>query len=550
MIPQLQSSAEAQPRRSASRRVPFVASPAKRAHAALFALVIVGIGIRAATYLANRSIYIDEAALALSIRDRGWWALVAQPLDYAQTAPPGYLLLVKAAILTFGGSELAYRLPAFIAGCAAVVLFALLAWRVLNVPGALTAIALFSIARPLVLYATEAKPYAFDILVAVGVTLLAHRAWRRGFRHSDRLALAAVGIAAVTVSQAAVLILPAVGLALLWLAWGQNTRGLLATVAPAWVVAVVLAVGYASVNYTQEGRAYMQAFWWDGFFPLPPQSLADLLWLPRVAVAFGMDPFGSPQRGVPALIALAGVLWFWRRDRSTLLLLSAPIAITLIASALKLYPFGLGRPTMQASAGRVILFLAPAAFLFVGAAFGSIFEHVQKPRVLIAVGAIMLGVSLSVPTVAAFPYVRDDARGVLSYLARHRAPDEPIYVHYRGEQYMRFYAPRLGISMDGVTFGRCAMNTPREYVREWETMRRTGRAWFVFLHNGESDRRLLRAYLRGNGERVVGMEKPNAEAHLFRFDTSRPAIIPPTEFFSGPESSYLRAIACGAVYSR
>jgi len=51
--------------------------------------LIIGLGIilRVAEYLPNRSLWRDEASLALNITNRSLFELLSKPLDYNQGAP-------------------------------------------------------------------------------------------------------------------------------------------------------------------------------------------------------------------------------------------------------------------------------------------------------------------------------------------------------------------------------------------------------------------------------------------------------------------------------
>ena len=64
-------------------------------------IIVFGIVVRLVQYLSNRSLWADEAALALNIVNRSYSEL-GQPLDYDQAAPIGFLWLEKLAIDIFG----------------------------------------------------------------------------------------------------------------------------------------------------------------------------------------------------------------------------------------------------------------------------------------------------------------------------------------------------------------------------------------------------------------------------------------------------------------
>src|SRR5687767_15072000 len=75
----------------------------------LFYFVLaLGIFLRCYQFLMGRSLWEDEAHLALNFITRGYLGLL-QPLDYLQAAPPLFLWSVKSFALVFGYGERALR---------------------------------------------------------------------------------------------------------------------------------------------------------------------------------------------------------------------------------------------------------------------------------------------------------------------------------------------------------------------------------------------------------------------------------------------------------
>src|SRR4030095_1086789 len=80
-----------------------------------FGLITAGAAIRALRVIDRRSLWFDEAMLALNTCGRDI-AGVATPLWWEQHAPIGYLWLERGACLLGNGNESALRAPAYIAG--------------------------------------------------------------------------------------------------------------------------------------------------------------------------------------------------------------------------------------------------------------------------------------------------------------------------------------------------------------------------------------------------------------------------------------------------
>ena len=135
--------------------------------------IIIGLGIvlRLVQYLYNRSLWFDEVSLALNVIEKTFSELL-QPLDYGQMAPPGFLLVAKVLINTFGDGEYVLRLFPLAAGIFSLFIFYEVARRVLSQRGLIIALAFFAISYPLIRYSSEFKQYSSDVAIALGISLM------------------------------------------------------------------------------------------------------------------------------------------------------------------------------------------------------------------------------------------------------------------------------------------------------------------------------------------------------------------------------------------
>jgi len=92
--------------------------------------ILLGVGLRLKHYLARHAYWHDEASLVLNVFEKTALQLLG-PLDSAQAAAPGFLLLQRGVHVVLGRSELAMRLAPFLAAIAGIAIFSLLAWRLL-----------------------------------------------------------------------------------------------------------------------------------------------------------------------------------------------------------------------------------------------------------------------------------------------------------------------------------------------------------------------------------------------------------------------------------
>jgi hypothetical protein len=492
---------------------------ARRRRLLLLLALLVGALLRLLQYGVNRSLWLDEALLSLNVLTRPADVLVSQPLQYGQTAPAGFLLLQKLAVGIAGSSEYVLRFMPLVAGLAALFWFPRVARRYATRPAVPLAVGLFALAPFLVYYSSEAKQYAFDVLAAVAILACAAAVHRRPAGRALAV-FAAVGVAAVWVSQPAVFMLAGTGTVLGIEALRARDRrriGALAGVAAAW--AASFAGAYALSRNALADPEYMRAFWRAGF----PDGV---LWLPRMVVRLFREPlgvFGEDPTPLSLLQTVAGVAafalgawWMARRRRTRLALLLAPALAALLAAALRLYPFGAD----YTSAGRVLLFLLPALVVVVAEGTVRIGRMVGGGAGRAAagvVGAALLAPSLMYAAVQV-PHVRAEVKPLLDYAADQWQAGDVLYVHYAGRAPFVYYAHRYGFTPAEAVVGGCWREDPAGYLREVERLR-DRRVWTLFVDDRAlsttDDRALILDWMEHAGRRVDDQVSVGAALYLY-----------------------------------
>ena len=450
------------------------------------ALMVLGAALRAWQFIGRGTLWLDEAAIARNVLSRGYRELL-EPLDFAQIAPKGFLLVQKFVVELLGPTELALRLFPFVTALAALPLFYRLARRILPERGALMALALFAVLGRPIHYGAEAKQYGSDIFFAIVLLLFALPVIRgkAGARHSLRLG--AAGAVAVWFSQPAIFILAgvsmAVGLALLQrrirVGWP------FAVMLAAWAVSALPAVWVTMHSLRGLENEYMRSFWADGFWPAPTSPRA-VAW-PFVTL-YGLfeDPLGMP---VPAIgIVLFALGWYViaRAGSTALVLLLTPFAFALLASVLRLFPFAttiIGFNKIAAGNGRVLLFLLPALILVTIAGLHhlawaptKLARHVGRALAVLVFGAPLYY------DLAELPHTPQDLREVVRIVVRERRPGDRLYVYYGARQAFEFYRASFPFADDEVTLGGCMRPHWREYLRQIDELRGRSRLWVLIAH--------------------------------------------------------------------
>ncbi len=191
-----------------------------REHAATYmailcvAILMIAAVLRLSQYMANRSLWLDEAMLALNIVNRSFIGLT-QPLDYVQGAPLGFLFLQKLMTVLFGNMDYVLRIVPLVCGLTSIWLMYALAEHVfIERLSVVAAIILFAVSDRLIYYTSEVKQYSSDVLICLVLLLTIVRGLDRNLGRRDFALLAALGAGALWFSHPAVFTLVGAGSAL------------------------------------------------------------------------------------------------------------------------------------------------------------------------------------------------------------------------------------------------------------------------------------------------------------------------------------------------
>jgi len=399
-------------------------------------LLGLGLTFRLIHFGATRSLWIDEARLAINIASRSYRGLLL-PLDYDQTAPPLFLWLTKLATAVLGVDEQALRLLPLVAGLATVLLAYPMARRLVRPATAVFVLTGAALSPVLIYYSNEVKPYAVDALLTMGLVWLTLDWGEKKGDLRASLSLLAAGAVAVWTSTPSPFVLAAAFLAvLLCPRVGRETRVRFALLAGAvWLTS--FSIAYLAVYRAAAGNPYLQNFWAYSFLDPGRPELAARAWQGARDLMYGLFLGGSVEppmtrfESVTAsavttvLLGLACVGAYrlkvvagaWR-----LALLVAPIAMAIGAAVFRHYPIGM----------RVMMFAAPLILILVAAGFEQVFVTAGPRRrgvlwsgVAALIFAIPLGRDLAS---AAFPLRWGNHRKAIREFEREAADGEPVYV--------------------------------------------------------------------------------------------------------------------------
>ena len=495
------------------------------------ALLALGVLLRLRQYLFNRSLWLDEAYLAVSFVDRSLGELLLEPLANNQAAPLGFLLLVKLATMAGGVHDWTLRLVPLISGVTGLFLAVPLARSVL--PGTLARnlfVALLACSPVLVYYSSEFKQYQGDLLCSVlilwlGARFQPGRAWR------DGLLLGVVGAACIWLSHSSLFVLAGTG-TVLWIEMGRQRHR------QAWLavsVAGLLWLISFAINHTLSLRGLsanpsLTGFWELAYAPVPPRSLQELGWYLESALGLVYLALRHTE------VAHHGVMpqWFDALNAALLLLTAAGAAalagvsrrvagiflVTLLAvlaaSALHLYPFR----------SRLILFMLPFVFLSLAALVHRIEHQTRfKParKLALGVSVVLAGVALA-PGLKALqdPYNGHDIKGAMAYVATHRQSGDSVMLSTWTHKAYDFYNPGFELDDMPLVMYRQTVNVDHDALA---TVRRiclepsSGRTWLIISHRLADQGKFLRI-LNALSRPLSSWQGDGAAAFLYDFRPS------------------------------
>jgi hypothetical protein len=177
-------------------------------------LLILGVTIPLAQFLCNRSIWLDEALLALNIIHKDYFELL-QPLDYNQVTPILFLEIEKFFSTLIPNSEYGLRLFPLLCFWTALFFF----YRIVKILfnnrlATILALSLFVFNITLIYYSNEVKQYICDVMVYSAVVYFVLKNYKNNQTKFYILGIA--GTLAVFLSNVAPIILSVAGLYLLY----------------------------------------------------------------------------------------------------------------------------------------------------------------------------------------------------------------------------------------------------------------------------------------------------------------------------------------------
>ncbi|WP_083602482.1 glycosyltransferase family 39 protein [Hydrococcus rivularis] len=443
--------------------------------------LVFGIFVRLIQYVSNRSLWYDEASLALNIVNRSYLELLG-PLDYDQAAPPGFLWIEKLFVQLLGNNEYVLRLFPLIVGIISIFAFYQFAQRYSSTLAAPIAIALFACLESTIYYATEVKQYGVDLMGTLILSLLLIPLRDRVFGKRQILFLSLVGAIFIWLSHPAIFVLSGIELSSWLSAPARKRQSIILNRLPIYLVWLLsfAVLFFLSINVSANNPRLQYS--WGASYPDAPW---DVVWLFDSFGRFFYTPlsFFSITDGIALFAFVCGCVAYYRTNRTNLLFLASPFLTTLLASYLHKYPFR----------DRLVFFLAPPTLLFIAEGVVFLLTRFQRRyKYVIILGIIVLIALVIPPSIRASqlvftPEVKEETVPVLEYVKSHQQPGDMLYIHRGARSQFLYYAEKFGYREGDYILGGFLMPKKEDNREPWvrftgdiEKLRGKERVWLVF----------------------------------------------------------------------
>ena len=495
-----------------------------------------GFLVRFRQYFYNRSLWFDEVALALNIVNRSYTQLL-DTLKYNQAAPPLFLWIEKLSIQVFGNNEYALRLFPFLCGVISLFLFYLLAIRFTSGITTVIAIALFASLKEIVYYTTELKQYSSDLTIGLLLFLCLTSVHSKKLNIKQTISLSILGAFSIWLSHPSIFIMAGVEITNLVGNCWQKIKNILVNrifLYTFWLINFAL-LYVLTIQKTMSNESLV-----DSWGVRYPSSVLDIVWLLDAFGRFFYKPMGfiGIGDGIGLIVFTIGAIVLSKTNKFKLLILNAPLLITLIAAYLQKYPFR----------DRLILFLSPYAILVISEGISFLvrqcyrkyqqYEEVtNKNKSLIALAANSAFTSLIVISLTVLPIARSSLMIVkpswfniehirlgMEYIKSNQQPGDIFYIFPTTQLQFKYYAQRYNLSPeDYINATYNPTDSDDKYRQEIAQIKHKGRIWFVLsLSRFQAEKfpqqiELLSTYLNEVAEQVEVIQEKDYFMGLYDF---------------------------------
>jgi hypothetical protein len=404
-------------------------------HLILKLILLSGLALSVFQFIYNRSLWVDEANLALNIIHHSAFELI-KPLDSIQVAPILFLQMEKIFSLLIPESERGLRLFPLICFLIALFSFSALLKKLFNNPVVVIfGFSLFVFNAFMIRYSNEVKQYMCDVMLTTVIGYLVvslHDDEKKKF-----IWLAVAGAVGVFVSNITPIIMATAGLYLLHSHFFIKKINFPYFIKVSLVWALVFGFYYFLFIYDHPSRdIQVRAFDKRGGFFNPN------LFTPEFFVSiklifknyfFELLPFGKAGTIIFSILYGFGLIMMIIKKRIGLLILTvSPLLLHLVLSSLKMYPVF----------ARLMLYQTPLLIIVIAFGVEQLFEYaskVFKSKLIFKAGLVLSLLVIIQFFVNGYPFVNQEIRKSIDFIQENITEEEAVYVDWRARRQFQYY---------------------------------------------------------------------------------------------------------------
>jgi hypothetical protein len=432
-----------------------------------------GVFLRIIQYGSGRSLWEDEAKLALNIIDRGYVELML-PLRFYQVAPLPFLWIERFFYSLIPNPDYALRLFPLLCGIGMLWPLWYVARKISgNESAALWALALAAFNPFSMYYASEIKQYSTDLLWAVVLPALYFRA--ETLNKKARIGILGLGgVAALFFSYVAVIVLFSLGIHRLWL-WYRSKKIEWDYFYVFVIWAVAFGINYFAFIHGHNSRNFILDALGDHFMPLNFWSPDFMKWM-----GFHLGWIFTKTLHFPKTLGLWVIflgLFLWgifytarQKQYTPLLMCLLPVAVHFMLSALKMYPV----------APRLVYYLMPCLLIPIGIGLNFMTEFLREKRLRLYIIPVLMA-PLFIGWVIQIPVYNEELKPALKYMEGHHVPGDKIYLYCGAVNTFEYYQKTGFFTAKAeIISGGLYRENPENYINEVSSV--GAPLWLVFQH--------------------------------------------------------------------
>lgn len=481
----------------------------------LYLIIFIGAFLAIYQFIFNRSLWLDEASLALNIINKSFIELT-EPLDYYQVAPIGFLFIEKISVLLLGKNELALRIFPLISFLISIPFFYLLSSKLVkNNLIALISTSIFSTSLVLLGFSSEVKQYSLDVFFTI--IILYSSLSLQPNKKKSLFIYAIIGIVAIWFSNASIIILFVVGVYYIYFEVYKNKNYKILFSFLFW--AVSFSIYYYLFIHNHPTKEMMTIYWEKAFLPLNPFS-KDFYNFFLVATKNIYYYFlsSTPFWLIPLTISLSAVVFMLKQKKYFILYFClAPISVHLILSGFKLYPFS----------GRLILYILPLIILIFSIGLYNLFEFTNRKILILPKLLIILPILIMLyPIYLKFPIQKEEIKSSLFYIEKNIREDETIYVYYGSHRALDYYLQTVLTNINNTIIVGTS-HRDENYKYDQEVLSLKGKVWLLFSHvyssKNNNEEEYIMQLLLSSGSELIDVKKYKGSS-VYYVDTKNPKL--------------------------